>query len=185
MSYIILLKKQWFTFQVCSFLAQNIFHFEQSQKNSRNELILTHTHRSLGKTCFISNLTASTKLKSDKGKRLTSKLHVAITYVVEARKSDQKSLFACNNMSINLGLVSHFFLPTTTKSVTSVTEFWGQESNGRFLLKSQFKTICTVVCIIVRRLACLWSKMPMFQWEGMREGVKPLPLAFQYLILMI
>ena len=43
----------------------------------------------------------------------------------------------------------------------------------------------TVVCIIVRRLACFWSKMPMFQWAGMREGVEPLPLAFQYLILMI
>ena len=43
----------------------------------------------------------------------------------------------------------------------------------------------TVVCIIVRHLACLWSKMPMFQWAEMKEGVEPLPLAFQYLILMI
>ena len=31
----------------------------------------------------------------------------------------------------------------------------------------------------------LRSKMPMFQWAGMREGGEPLPLAFQYLILMI
>ena len=45
--------------------------------------------------------------------------------------------------------------------------------------------ICTVVCIVVRRLARLWSKMPMFQRAGMREGGEPLPLAFQYLILMI
>ena len=35
------------------------------------------------------------------------------------------------------------------------------------------------------RMACLWSKMPMFQRAGMREEVEPLPLAFQYLILMI
>jgi hypothetical protein len=35
------------------------------------------------------------------------------------------------------------------------------------------------------RVACLWSKMPMFQRAGMREGGEPLPLAFQYLILMI
>ena len=43
---------------------------------------------------------------------------------------------------------------------------------------SGFNTWATVVCIIVHRLACLWSKMPMFQWAGMREGVEPLPLAF-------
>ena len=35
------------------------------------------------------------------------------------------------------------------------------------------------------RVACLWSKMPMFQRAGMREGGEPLPLAFQYLILMV
>ena len=35
------------------------------------------------------------------------------------------------------------------------------------------------------RVVCLWSKMPMFQRVGMREGGMPLPLAFQYLILMI
>ena len=33
--------------------------------------------------------------------------------------------------------------------------------------------------------ACLWSKMPMFQRAGMREGGLPLLLAFQYLIPMI
>ena len=35
------------------------------------------------------------------------------------------------------------------------------------------------------RMACLWSKMPMFQGEGMKEGGEPLPVVFQYLILMI
>ena len=35
------------------------------------------------------------------------------------------------------------------------------------------------------RVACLWSKTNMFQRAGMREEGKPLPLAFQYLILMI
>ena len=35
------------------------------------------------------------------------------------------------------------------------------------------------------RVACLWSKMLMFQMAGMKEGGGPLPLAFQYLILMI
>ena len=34
------------------------------------------------------------------------------------------------------------------------------------------------------RVACLWSKMPMFQRAGIRKGGKPLPLAFQYLISM-
>ena len=35
------------------------------------------------------------------------------------------------------------------------------------------------------RVACLWSKMPTFHRAGMREGGKPLPQAFQYLILMV
>ena len=35
------------------------------------------------------------------------------------------------------------------------------------------------------RVACLWSKMPMFQRAGMKEGGELLQLAFQYLILMI
>ena len=30
------------------------------------------------------------------------------------------------------------------------------------------------------RVACLWSKMPMLQRVGMREGGGPLPQAFQY-----
>ena len=43
----------------------------------------------------------------------------------------------------------------------------------------------TMCCISLRSLACLWSKMPMFQREVMKEGEEPLPLACQYLILMI
>ena len=35
------------------------------------------------------------------------------------------------------------------------------------------------------RVACLWSKMPMFQRAGMKKEGLPLPLAFQYLILMM
>ena len=35
------------------------------------------------------------------------------------------------------------------------------------------------------RMACLWSKMSMFQRAGMREGGEPPQLAFQYLILMV
>ena len=35
------------------------------------------------------------------------------------------------------------------------------------------------------RVACLWSKMPMFQRVRMREGEEPHPLAFHDLILMI
>ena len=42
----------------------------------------------------------------------------------------------------------------------------------------------TVVFIIVRRFACLWSKMPMFQRAGMKEGGLPLPPTFQNLIFM-
>ena len=34
------------------------------------------------------------------------------------------------------------------------------------------------------RVACLWSKMPMLQRAGMREGGEPILLAFQYLIMI-
>ena len=37
-------------------------------------------------------------------------------------------------------------------------------------------------CLV--RVACLWSKIPMIQRAGMREGGLPLLPAFQYLILM-
>ena len=44
---------------------------------------------------------------------------------------------------------------------------------------------CTLCCKCLGSLADLYCKMPMFWRAGMREGGKPLPLAFQYLILMI
>ena len=34
-------------------------------------------------------------------------------------------------------------------------------------------------------VSCLWSRMPMFQSTGIREGGLPLPPTFQYLILVI
>ena len=46
--------------------------------------------------------------------------------------------------------------------------------------------VLTMCCKCLHNLACLYCKiMPMFQRTGMREGGKPLPLTFQYLILMI
>ena len=68
--------------------------------------------------------------------------------------------------------------------------FWGADvlwplsSFATVTLARRGQVICTVVCIIVRRFAFLWSKMPMFQRAGMREGGLPLPPAFQYLNLM-
>ena len=35
------------------------------------------------------------------------------------------------------------------------------------------------------QVTCLWSKMPMLQRAGIRDGGEPLLLAFQHLILMI
>ena len=47
-------------------------------------------------------------------------------------------------------------------------------------------TLTYTLCFIsLRSLACLWSKMPMFQRAGMKEGGLSFPPAFQYLILMI
>ena len=43
----------------------------------------------------------------------------------------------------------------------------------------------TLCCKCIGSLACLCCKMSMFQRVGMREGGIPLPLAFQYFILMI
>ena len=67
----------------------------------------------------------------------------------------------------------------------------GSLAYGCPLSKRIYNTLSTHVvpfntgqkCFI--RVACLWSKMPMLQRAGMREGGEPLPLAFQYLILMI
>ena len=41
----------------------------------------------------------------------------------------------------------------------------------------------TLCCKCLGSFLFLWCKMPMFWRAGMREGGKPLPLAFQYLLL--
>ena len=51
--------------------------------------------------------------------------------------------------------------------------------------KRIFHQLGTLCLICLRSFAFLWCKMPMFWRAGMREGVKPLPLAFQYLIFMV
>ena len=43
----------------------------------------------------------------------------------------------------------------------------------------------TLCCKCLSSLACLECKMPKFQSVGMKEGGGPLPLAFQYLIILI
>ena len=48
-----------------------------------------------------------------------------------------------------------------------------------------FAMACTLCCKCLGSFAFLWCKMPMFRKVGMREGGKPLPLAFQYLIFMV
>ena len=55
----------------------------------------------------------------------------------------------------------------------------------RFFSYFHTLVICTLCCKYLGSLACLYIKMPMFQRVGLREGGKPLPIAFQYLILMI
>ena len=45
--------------------------------------------------------------------------------------------------------------------------------------------VCTLCCKCLGSFAFLWCKMPMFRRAGMREGGKPLQLAFRYLIFMV
>ena len=51
--------------------------------------------------------------------------------------------------------------------------------------KSSHQRIHTLCCKCLGSFAFLWCKMSMFWRAGMREGGKPLPLAFQYLIFMV
>ena len=46
-------------------------------------------------------------------------------------------------------------------------------------------SVCTLCCKSKRSFACFYCKIPIFGKVGMREGGKSLPIAFQYLILMI
>ena len=73
---------------------------------------------------------------------------------------------------------------------------WGTPStllskNMCHILKAQLMRmvwvtyICTLCLICIRSFAFLWCKMPMFRRAGIREGGKPTPLAFQYLIFMV
>ena len=65
---------------------------------------------------------------------------------------------------------------------TSKCNFFGAENDKVLDTLGSIHALC---CIYLCSLACLWSKMLMFQWAGMRERGEPLPLAFQYLILII
>ena len=65
------------------------------------------------------------------------------------------------------------------------TEKVGKYVKEKLLPKNLILHSSTLYCIYLRSLACLRSKMSMFQWAEMREGGEPLPLAFQYLIPMI
>ena len=67
---------------------------------------------------------------------------------------------------------------------------WGRSSNykrgaklARFLI--EFTITYTLCCKFLGSFAFLWCKMAMFWRAGMREGGKPLPLVFQYLIFML
>ena len=67
----------------------------------------------------------------------------------------------------------------------------GSLAYGCPLSKRIYNTLSTHVVPFITgqkffiRVACLWSKMPMLQRVGMREGGEPLPLAFQHLIFLL
>ena len=64
--------------------------------------------------------------------------------------------------------------------------FYAEKTNKKsFRQIPTWYMICTLCCKSIRSSAILWCKMPMFWRAGMREGGKPLPLAFQYLIFMV
>ena len=102
--------------------------------------------------------------------------------------------------SATIAPMLQLFAPNTDRASIHRWKYTSRESNqfGSLCLFSLIgvKIYCTC-CTRIRRfsiytvfisfhiLACLWSKMPMFQRVGMRKGRGSLPLAFQYLILMI
>ena len=69
-------------------------------------------------------------------------------------------------------------IETTTKSTTITT----LEST---LVSKYIIIVHTLGTEMFAHGGLFMSKMPMFQRVGMKEGGRPLPLAFQYLILMI
>ena len=78
-------------------------------------------------------------------------------------------------------------------NILSPTHFeqdhWFREYNF-WVLRISFYHTCKMQMHLYSRVQnsvenfVVWSKMPMFQRTGMREGGLPLPPAFQYLILM-
>ena len=75
------------------------------------------------------------------------------------------------------------------RSVTNTlkpSDLTSPKSNGMVhnCRKDNSFVIYTLCCESIRSFPFLWCKMPMFRRAGMREGGKPLPLAFQYLIFM-
>ena len=64
---------------------------------------------------------------------------------------------------------------------------WTKSDKGRLGVQTPLKMehhLCTLCCKCLGSFAFLWCKMPMFWRAGMREGGKPLPLAFHYLIFI-
>ena len=126
-------------------------------------------------------------------KMATAVILLAILYVISVRKrsfwmdpKQKKRPWLCRIDQSLYYLVIH-----CCETRESITKLFGRlvllgghimvESLNDFAVSS-----CSLYCCIsLRSLACLWCKMPMFQKMGMKEGGGSLPLAFQYLILMI
>ena len=67
----------------------------------------------------------------------------------------------------------------------STTQWVGINSEGRFLFFGHMCIFFLQSCAKSRENCVFRPKMAIFRRAGMRKGGLPLPLAFQYLILMI
>ena len=100
-----------------------------------------------------------------------------------------------NPYTIRLSTLKHlsylhfvcYVITLECNAVSAIFRMWQPKKN--FIchsFRSLFFTLdITLCCKSIRSSAFLWCKMPMFWRAGMREGGKPLPLAFQYLIFMV
>ena len=82
-------------------------------------------------------------------------------YIVEFKELWKTSAFCVKLINLPCTLFSTFF----------------PNGNSDFVLlkkHSNCEYVCTLCCIYLCSLVCLRSKMPMFQWAGMREGGEPL-----------